>query len=445
MRTMRTIVSVTPLKVQEDSRTFKAAASFARFGYRSIVVEGQASDLHKADLPFGLISVGGRRSGSKSARLDHSQPTEETKSMWLIIGAISGSVSKSVKGVVMSIYRLLTGPLSNKLWIGYFEFPIFVLGVMYMMYEHLFRPLRYFPKASLYYLHAPLNFPAIYLLCKRYRVPFIYDAHDFYSGIEGKENRTLFYRKWVDPLLLRLERSCIKHAAAVVTVCEGVAHLQEETFKCRPVVVRNCHDARLDRTPPVHLRQSLGLSSDDFLIVTIGQAKIGQAIQESLDAMQKLPGNVHLALVGKNTDQHHNIIRERELEGRVHTVSHVMPFEVVPFIQSADASLILYYARSPNYQNCLPNGFFQSIAAELPLLYPELPEINRIARQYSLGIPINSLDPESIRSGVIQLMADSKQFSKSLRVAKEELSWEREEIILRELLSRVLDREGCEA
>ena len=187
------------------------------------------------------------------------------------------------------------------------------------------------------------------------------------------------------------------------------------------------------------------MGSDDFLIVTVGQAKKGQAIKEALEAMRKLPDNVHLAFLGKNTAQHVPLIRELGLEKRVHPIPPVMPFEVVPFIQSADASLIIYYARSPNYENCLPNGLFQSIAAELPLLYPELPEINKIAKYYDLGIPINPLDPESIRSGVIQLMSDrelNSKFRKNLRIAKEELSWEREEVILRELIARVLDKRG---
>ena len=33
--------------------------------------------------------------------------------------------------------------------------------------------------------------------------------------------------------------------------------------------------------------------------------------------------------------------------------------------------------------------FFQPIAAGLPVLYPELPEIRRIAEQYELGVPID--------------------------------------------------------
>lgn len=316
-------------------------------------------------------------------------------------------------------------------------------GARYFMRHHLFLPLRYLPKASLYYLHSPLDFPAVYYVCKKYKVPFIYDAHDFYIGIEKMDEHASQRERLSNYILFKLESSCIKHAAAVVTVCDGVARLQEETFKCHPVVARNCHDYRLDQNPRITLRQLLGLSADDFLLVTIGQAKKGQAISESLDAMRKLPSNVHLAFVGKNTEQYTGLIRQKGLDRQVHAVPPVMPFEVIPFVRDADASLIIYYSRSPNYENCLPNAFFQAIAAGLPLLYPELPEIEKIARHYKLGISLDPRDPESIVSGVLQLMTDHEHFltyRENSRLAREELSWEQEERILCELVSTIIDK-----
>src|SRR5437660_9979526 len=55
---MKTIVSVTPVRVEADSRTFKQAASITAFGYTSVVVEGERSALDSEDLPFQLHSLG---------------------------------------------------------------------------------------------------------------------------------------------------------------------------------------------------------------------------------------------------------------------------------------------------------------------------------------------------------------------------------------------------
>lgn len=54
---MSRIVSITPLAVERDSRTYKQAASLARLGYESVVVEGEPSGFEREGLPFELVSV----------------------------------------------------------------------------------------------------------------------------------------------------------------------------------------------------------------------------------------------------------------------------------------------------------------------------------------------------------------------------------------------------
>jgi glycosyltransferase involved in cell wall biosynthesis len=64
---MKTIVSITPIAVQRDSRTFKQAASMARLGYRSIVVEAEPSRSLDGGLPFELVTLGGRPDPARAA------------------------------------------------------------------------------------------------------------------------------------------------------------------------------------------------------------------------------------------------------------------------------------------------------------------------------------------------------------------------------------------
>jgi glycosyltransferase involved in cell wall biosynthesis len=180
------------------------------------------------------------------------------------------------------------------------------------------------------------------------------------------------------------------------------------------------------------------------LLVTIGQAKKGMALQECFEALAALPPRVHLALVGKNYEEYLGDLQLSELKNRVHLVQPVKPFEVTPFVKSADASLILYYPRSVNYENFLPNGLFQSIAAELPILYPNLSEIKNIAESYKLGISINPRLPNSISEAVMMLMDNPDlraMYRQNARRAMQDLNWEKEEAILRELVFEVLGSE----
>jgi len=416
---IKTVVSVTPTKIQADSRSFKIAASLTRFGYTSIVVEANKSDLDRRSLPFELRTI----------------PRPVTRRM---TASSSGSTQPSAPHWTLAV-KEAWNQVRAKL-----SFLSMILFLIRYVQRYVLVPLRCIPKASLYYLHGIALFPPVYLLCRRHRVPFIYDAHDFYSGMysQTEMKRLPFQEKWVAVFYKYVESQIIKNASAVVTVSDGVAELLRKTFDCKPIVVRNCHDRRLDREPSRNLRQALGLSSDEFVLVAVGNAKEGMAIREALDAMLRLPDSVHLAFLGAFFESYVELVRDRALSNRVHILPPVNPYEVVPFIRAADASIILYYPRSADYAISLPNRFFQPIAAELPLLYPELHEIKRIAEKHHVGIPIDPQVPESISDAVAQLISNPTllaAFKKNLRAASDELSWENEESILRGLISAALE------
>lgn len=390
---INTIVSVTPVAVVADSRTYKIAASFRRFGYTSLVVEGEKSNIDPASLPFEL---------------------------------------RSIKGGVIFSKPVTTSERRESPKQGLLEWIRHGLMRLFKPFLNQFRAYRALPRATLYYLHSYYLFPAVYLRCLFHGSSYIYDAHDYYS----LEN--------TGKLSILIESLCIKNAELVVTVSAGVAQLMKDGFNCEPFIVRNCYDSRLDTGLQQDLRGILGLSKDDFLLVTVGQAKDGMAVAEALQALKDMPSNIHLAFVGKNTHDYAGILQRYQLKSRVHLVPPVPSNQVVPFISTADASIILYYPRTSNYEYCLPNGFFQSITARLPLIYSALPEIKRIAEQYDIGIPINPQSFEEIRSAVTRLMnvqGLKDSLKANLTRASIELSWEREENILRDLLRRALKEE----
>lgn len=394
---MPTVVSITPLAVERDSRTFKQAASVARLGYASTVVEGHPSNLDRDGLPFTLRSLGSPLG----------QPGRA--------GALARRVGRFLARIPGAAYAV----------------------------DHLVRyGLRTFlamPKAPLYYLHAFNQFPAVWLRCRMHGARYVYDAHDFYSGVDEARDLGWAHRTWRLPWERWLEARCIRHAAAVVTVSKGVAALQDRTFGCRPVIIRNCDDRRLQRAPSRRLREAAGVGPTEFLFVVVGHAKRGQAIPELLEALVATPARVHAALVGLNYEQFAAQIRARGLEARVHAVPPVKPYEIVPFIADADAALVLYYPRSANYLYCLPNGFFQAIAAGLPLLYPELPEIRKIAAEYDLGLPIDPVSAASIADGMEAFFRQPDRVSmyrRNVERARGVLDWEQEERVLAEVLDR---------
>lgn len=330
-----------------------------------------------------------------------------------------------IKRTILYIYWIGIVPkIQTKNW--YVKL-IFITNHMRIYGTEVFRVL---PRASVYYLHAPYQFPSVYFASLRYGARFIYDAHDFYPIVDP------------DPFYNFLEKMCIKKSAAVVTVSKGVADMYKKSYLCEPYIMRNCHDQRLDSAVDVSVKKKLGLSDKDYLLISIGHGgKPGQAITEAVKSLSLLPNNIHLALLGNYHEGILSIVESLDLSDRVHIIKPVLPNDIVSFIRDADVSLILYYSKDDNYKFALPNKFFQSIAAELPILYsPELSEINHFASQYNLGIEIEPRLPESIAQG-IKKICDEQILSEcrySINNLKEKLNWECEEQKLFQVLGETV-------
>jgi glycosyltransferase involved in cell wall biosynthesis len=584
----RVVVSITPVALRSDTRTFKQAASVARLGYRSIVVEGQPSGFTDG-LPFELVSMSGASSAERTRRerlkvlrrweaelrrqcsiartvlADHRNCVEDlrraiteippefvnrgeleamlanldalparleefeekrgeyardaagetsaaskssdeidemidtcsdklkhiyseldamTHSRTMLVeqlgrwrrvaanraaemqassptdrtAALSGLAAfpgRAVSGIRSSARAMLR--LAMKAWararrelrnLGtrrrdklarwrYSVHAMFLRHVRDYTLVHVFGPLRCTPKASLYYLHSFYQFPAVYLLCLWHRARFVYDAHDFYSDMHDHAALSSYWRTWVLPFEGLIERACVSRAAAVVTVNDGIAKLIKQRFGRTAVVLRNAHDPRFEKSVEATIKDVVRIGSGEFLIVCVGQFKVGMAVEEAVRAIAFLPKRYHLAFVGggyRSCAAH----LAREMSDRVHFLPPAEPAQVVPFIRSADAGIVLYQPLSMNLRNCLPNGFFQPVAAGLPVLYPELPEIRRIAEQYELGVPIDPRDPASIAAGACRLAEDrtlTVRLKSNIEKCRGMLSWEHEEQQLRQLLA----------
>jgi len=102
--------------------------------------------------------------------------------------------------------------------------------------------------------------------------------------------------------------------------------------------------------------------------------------------------------------------------------------------------MVIYYPRSVNYKYCLPNGFFQSISAGLPLIYPNLPEMKKVIRKKEVGIMINPRNKKHIKNALNQMLDDKirARYKKNVMEMKKTLTWEREEKILLDVLKNKL-------
>jgi hypothetical protein len=404
-----TIVSVTPLAVERDSRTFKIAASMARLGYRSIVVEAEPSTSPRDGLPFELKTVPGR------------EPSHAPGS--------NGVPPPSGGGATLRDRIAARLPEGIRALAAY-PFRCYAIAAA-------------LPPADLYYLHSQYPFPSVWWRARPGHKPIVYDAHDLYWTLRTDGRPVGFFDRVTWWVWDRIERLSARRADACVTVGDGVARHAEDRFGRPFAVVRNLHDGRLDAPGAPGLRTRLGLGADAFLIAVAGNFKRGMAVDRMLRALVDLPEHVHLAFVGAGYETWTTAADELGVAGRVHVMRPVPPTEVVPLLAEADLAAVPYVPSSINLRHALPNGFFLAVAAGVPVLYPrDLDDLRELAERYDVGWEIDPESDASIQSVVQSILAAPDELARRrsrVRAVRDELSWATDEQALAGVIATVLD------
>lgn len=265
---------------------------------------------------------------------------------------------------------------------------------------------------------------------------FIYDAHELYFERSVKGGRTP--TRFMLSLLRPLEGWMARRAAGTITVGDQLANWLAEHLRIkRPIVVRNVVDVRNDGEPVPMPRQA-----GERIIGHSGYITHGRHLPELVEALRYLPEHVSLALVGDGSLWP---VLERQAEKlgvghRLHRVHPVTPQTMAPTMAQADAAVVIITSDATSYHFALPNKLFESIAAGLPLVVTDIPEVAGLVRQYDLGVILSSVEPEALAraiEAVLEPEANARYRANALR-ARESLTWEAEEAKLVALYRQVL-------
>ena len=178
-----TVVSVTPLALDADSRTLKEAVSLSRTGMRSIVVELKGSTESWADVPIEVISLW---PPAGPAVRSHAAEEALPRPLWGALRPLVNAVAPLAS--LASVNRKTAMAL---------------------------------PAGDLYWVHSAVQLPAVAAVARYRCVPFVYDAHDFYS--DSKNNEGLRWAdRWRMWVFEQVERLFVRFAAKRVTVGMGI-------------------------------------------------------------------------------------------------------------------------------------------------------------------------------------------------------------------------------
>jgi glycosyltransferase involved in cell wall biosynthesis len=292
-----------------------------------------------------------------------------------------------------------------------------------------------------YHAH-DLDMALIALLAAAHKeVACVCDFHEWYSENVSYDRWTGRYRphNFFKRRLYRMMERCAMHSATeVITVCQSIAELLETTFLApRPVhVIRNIPEVQQLAAGTVacqDLRSRLKIPADRRIVMYQGGMGPSRNLEPVIEAMKYAPGAA-LVIRGPGYEDfgpvYHQLAKKLKVADRVFCLPPVPSTRVVVEARTADLGLWTLLANvGLNFKFSLPNKVFEYLAAGIPLLVADLPEVGKIVNGHKIGLCFDPVDPHSIAGCINRFVEDPALLAscrENIRRAREELSGEKE-------------------
>lgn len=238
-----------------------------------------------------------------------------------------------------------------------------------------------------------------------------------------------------DQFWYRLEQWTVHRAHLVIAANEERARLMAEHYQLRqaPAVMRNipmCKDLGPEEGNALKQFPMLGRrTADEILVLYQGDVALNRGICRFVEAMEYLPDQFRLVVVGDGPDLNRlkELAKALEQTGRFTSLGRV-PHRLLPAItRLADVGIITYPFQGLNNIYCSPNKIFEYAQAGLPVVSTNQPPLLKYVESYGIGGLVGEHDsPEQMARMIQQVAEDKSKYAGALLRFLEDNRWENE-------------------
>ena len=253
----------------------------------------------------------------------------------------------------------------------------------------------------------------------------VFDSHEYFT-----ETPELVGRPKVQKVWKKIEGFVVPKLPEMITVCDSIADLFRNKYGVKCYVIRNIPPRKA--LPPKGDKLALGLPTDKHLLILQGSGiNIQRGAEELVQSMQFLD-DCFLMIIGGGDVLPilKQMVEKLNITDRVRFFPRMPYQQMMAYTQLAELGFCLDKDTNLNYRFSLPNKLFDFIQAGVPIVASHLTEIEKIIRQYDIGLFIGNHEPEAIASTIREALSDGerrKRWQRNLAIAAEELCWENEE------------------
>ena len=262
----------------------------------------------------------------------------------------------------------------------------------------------------------------VMLAAAQKKVACVCDFHEWYS-------QNVSYDPWTERfrphhffkriLYEHVEYLAIHYSSRVVTVCQSIRERLESVYQSPKAirVVRNIPELAGQADEPLFdLRRELNIPEDQRIVLYQGGMGQSRNLEPVIEAM-KYVANAVFVIRGPGHEMYathyDNIARKCGVSDRVFCLPPVPHARVVTEAKSADVGLWTLLSNvGLNFKLALPNKVFEYLAAGLPILAADLPEVRALIDQYDVGLCFSPDDPECIAHCINQIVEDGSFFQR---------------------------------
>ncbi len=284
--------------------------------------------------------------------------------------------------------------------------------------------------ADVYHAHDLITLPVAWLCSRVSNGKVVYDSHELWLDRSRwpRAERSRINRF----LVQRIESFLIRRTDANIIAGESSGKELSQRYRILPptVILNVPYYRPFERS--TLFRDKLGIPAEEKIILYMGRISYFRGVEEAIQSVKYL-SHCSLVIFGFGPDDYiaglKELIKDEGLADRVHFFDAVPFDEVTRYAMSADVGLVLHKNVGLNYYYVSPNKLFECMAAGLPVVGSNFPDLKRYIEGYKLGVTCNPDNPKDIADAIGCILSDEDRYgemrSNALEAAKI-FNWENE-------------------
>lgn len=254
----------------------------------------------------------------------------------------------------------------------------------------------------------PALLPAA-VISRKFDIPLVYDSHELWCHADVN------FSSWEVDFWINYERRLLAYVHLPVTVSKNLANILNGLYGLNFLTVAN---AELKKNYLYLPNKKNILKTSKLIFLFQGGFAVGRGIEKLIRIWKHVRSDCHLILRGPNNPFKEEMIKLAEhlalFNKTVFFDEPVHEDQLVFKAMEADIGIIPYDpGTSPIYRYCCPNKLSQYMAASLPIITNQLPEVNAIITKAECGFCVDFDESEQLID-VINRLADSESLREKL-------------------------------